>query len=347
MIDETCLSHYVWAMQATHATLYNCHIHVYARTKMSSQITVAVIGGAGFIGRNIVEQLARQGARVKILTRNADRAKFLKPMGDVGQITAVGGNALEDDDLRRVMQGTDAVVNTIGILAENGAQRFAALQAELPGRIGKIATELGIKSVVQLSAIGASEKSTSRYARTKAMGEAALLKACPTATILRPSLVFGAGDSFFNRFASMAVLAPGLPVIGGGKNKVQPVFVGDVAAAAVLSLNSTNHDGKIYELGGPDIMTFREVMAYILKLTKRRRSLIPLPFGIMGLAATAMSILPNAPVTRDQLKQLKFDNIVSNDALTLEDLGIDPTPVDLIVPGYLERYQPGGRFAIN
>ena len=314
---------------------------------MPAQKTVAVIGGTGFIGRNIVEQLAKSGARVKILTRNADRAKFLKPMGDVGQITAMAGNALDEDTLRMVMSGVDAVVNTIGILAESGTQRFASLQAELPGRIGKIASELGITSVVQLSAIGADDKSSSKYARTKAMGEAALLKACPTATILRPSLVFGAGDGFFNRFASMAVIAPGLPVIGGGKNKVQPVYVGDVASATVTALEGKAHHGKIYELGGPDIMTFREVMAYILKLTKRRRALLPIPFGVMGLAAGAMSVLPNAPVTRDQLKQLKTDNVVAANALTLKNLGIEATPVDLIVPEYLARYQPGGRFAIN
>lgn len=314
---------------------------------MPAQKTVAVIGGTGFIGRNIVEQLAKSGARVKILTRNADRAKFLKPMGDVGQITAMAGNALDEDTLRMVMSGVDAVVNTIGILAESGTQRFASLQAELPGRIGKIASELGITSVVQLSAIGADDKSSSKYARTKAMGEAALLKACPTATILRPSLVFGAGDGFFNRFASMAVIAPGLPVIGGGKNKVQPVYVGDVASATVTALEGKAHQGKIYELGGPDIMTFREVMAYILKLTKRRRALLPIPFGVMGLAAGAMSVLPNAPVTRDQLKQLKTDNVVAANALTLKNLGIEATPVDLIVPEYLARYQPGGRFAIN
>ena len=314
---------------------------------MPAQKTVAVIGGTGFIGRNIVEQLAKSGARVKILTRNADRAKFLKPMGDVGQITAMAGNALDEDTLRMVMSGVDAVVNTIGILAESGTQRFASLQAELPGRIGKIASELGITSIVQLSAIGADDKSSSKYARTKAMGEAALLKACPTATILRPSLVFGAGDGFFNRFASMAVIAPGLPVIGGGKNKVQPVYVGDVASATVTALEGKAHQGKIYELGGPDIMTFREVMAYILKLTKRRRALLPIPFGVMGLAAGAMSVLPNAPVTRDQLKQLKTDNVVAANALTLKNLGIEATPVDLIVPEYLARYQPGGRFAIN
>ena len=314
---------------------------------MPAQKTIAVIGGTGFIGRNIVEQLAKQGMRVKALTRNADRAKFLKPMGDVGQIAAIAGNALNDDVLRQVMSGADAVVNTIGILAEAGTQRFTSLQAQLPGRIGSIASELGITSVVQLSAIGAKTTSSSKYARTKAMGETSLLKTCPTATILRPSLVFGPGDEFYNRFASMAVLAPGLPVIGGGKNKVQPVFVGDVALAIVTALKGRKHQGKVYELGGPEVLSFREVMEYILKLTKRRRALLPVPFGVMGLVATVMSVLPNAPITRDQLKLLKIDNIVGEGALGLAELGIEATPVDLVVPSYLERYQPGGRFAIK
>jgi NADH dehydrogenase len=306
---------------------------------------VAVIGGTGFIGRNIVEQLAREGMRIKILTRNADRAKFLKPMGEVGQIVTLAGNALDEDALRRVMEGADAVVNTVGILAESGTQRFKTLQAELPGRIGEIATEMGIKSVVQLSAIGANEHSSSKYARTKAMGEIALFKACRTATILRLSLVFGAGDGFFNRFASMAVTAPALPLIGGGRNKVQPIFVGDVAAAVLVSLNEKRPQGKIYELGGPDIMTFREVMSYILIQIKRRRILLPVPFWVMGSAAMVMSVLPNAPVTRDQLKLLKFDNVVAADARTLEDLKVTATSMELIVPSNLERYQPGGRFA--
>ena len=312
-----------------------------------SHSTIAVIGGTGFIGRNIVEQLARQGARIKILARNVDRAKFLKPMGDVGQISIQAGNALDDDALASVLQGCDAVVNTIGILAEQGNQKFASLQAELPHRIGKLAKANGIKSVVQLSAIGADISSPSVYARSKAMGEASLKKSFPDAVILRPSLVFGVGDSFINRFASMAVLAPGLPVIGGGKNMVQPVFVGDVAQAVVTVLQQQNAKGKTFELGGPAVMSFRQVMAYILKGIKRKRMLLPVPFAAMQLAATAMSILPNPPVTRDQLKLLKFDNVVGATANTLDDLGITPTAIELITPSYLERFQPGGRFMVG
>jgi len=306
--------------------------------------TISVIGGTGFIGRRIVEILAEEGARIKVLARNADRAKFLKPMGAVGQISILSGNALDEKALADVMAGADAVVNTIGILAETGRQRFAALQAELPGRIGRLATELGLKRVVHISAIGADAASDIRYAASKGQGEASLLKSFPKATMLRPSLVFGDGDGFFNRFARMAVLSPGLPVIGGGGNLVQPVFVGDVAAAVRAALAKDSTAGQIYELGGPEQMRFRDVMAYILKEIRRRRLLIPVPYGVMMLAAIPLGILPEPPVTRDQLKQLKLDNIVGEKARGLADLGITPTPVGLIVPGYLERFRPGGRF---
>ena len=314
-------------------------------SKMRQPSTIAVIGGTGFIGRQIVEALARQGARIKVLARNADRAKFLKPMGEVGQISIISGSALDDAALDEVMSGCNAVINTIGILSESGAQRFASLQAELPGRIGQRAAQNNMSAVVHLSAIGADLNSPSRYAQTKAKGEVALREAFPDAIVLRPSLVFGTGDGFFNRFAAMAVMAPGLPLIGGGTNKMQPVYVGDVAAAVVAVLASPKARGKTYELGGPAVMRFRDAMAYILKQTKRRRLLIPVPHAVMNIAASAMAILPNPPVTRDQLKLLKVDNIVAEDALELRDLGIDPTPIELIVPSYLERYQPGGRFA--
>jgi uncharacterized protein YbjT (DUF2867 family) len=312
---------------------------------MRQPSTIAVIGGTGFIGRQIVEALARQGVRIKVLARNADRAKFLKPMGEVGQISIISGSALDDAALDQVMSGCNAVINTIGILSESRTQRFESLQAELPARIGQRAAQNNMSAVVHLSAIGVDLNSSSRYAQTKAKGEAALRESFPDAIILRPSLVFGAGDGFFNRFATMAVMAPGLPLIGGGTNKVQPVYVGDVAAAVASVLANPKAKGKTYELGGPAVMRFRDAMAYILKQTKRRRLLIPVPHAVMNIAASAMAILPNPPVTRDQLKLLKVDNVVAEDALGLRDLGIDPTPIELIVPSYLERYQPGGRFA--
>jgi len=307
--------------------------------------TIAIIGATGFIGRRIVEVLAEEGARIKVLARNPDRAKFLKPMGSVGQISVFPGDALDEKALAGVMSGADAVVNTIGILAENGRQSFSALQAELPGRIGRLAAELSLGRVVHLSAIGADPSSHIRYAASKGQGEENLHKAFPRATILRPSLVFGEGDGFFNRFARMAVLSPGLPVIGGGNNLVQPVFVGDVAGAVRAALATDITAGQIYELGGPEQMTFRDTMAYILKEIHRRRALIPVPFGVMSLAAIPLELLPNPPVTRDQLNQLKLDNIVDDRAKGLKDLGITPTPISLVVPGYLERFRPGGRFS--
>jgi len=307
--------------------------------------TIAIIGATGFIGRRIVEVLAEEGARIKVLARNPDRAKFLKPMGSVGQISVFPGDALDEKALAGVMSGADAVVNTIGILAENGRQSFSALQAELPGRIGRLAAELNLGKVVHLSAIGADASSHIRYAASKGHGEENLCKAFPRATILRPSLVFGEGDGFFNRFARMAVLSPGLPVIGGGNNLVQPVFVGDVAGAVRAALATGTTAGQIYELGGPEQMTFRDTMAYILKEIHRRRALIPVSFGVMSLAAIPLGLLPNPPVTRDQLNQLKLDNIVDDRAKGLKDLGITPTPISLVVPGYLERFRPGGRFS--
>lgn len=313
---------------------------------------ITVIGGSGFIGRQIVEKLAREGVRLIVLTRNADRAKFLRPMGSPGQITLISGQASDDAILEQVVEHADAVINTVGILAESGQQKFATLQAELPARIGQILSEKSYASapqprVIQLSAIGADASSNSRYARTKAEGEAGLLAHFPHATILRPSLVFGAGDGFFNRFAGMAMTAPALPVIGGGKNLIQPVYVGDVANAVVNALKDDSTAGKIFELGGPEVMRFSDAMRYLLTCIRRKRMLLNVPFPLMHMAATAMSVLPNPPVTNDQLKLLKTDNIVAGDALTLHDLDIEPTAMDVVVPSYLERYKPGGRFSIS
>ena len=310
-----------------------------------NQKTVTVIGGAGFIGRAVVEKLAKQGHRVIILCRNADKAKMLKPLGDVGQITAVAGDALQDSVLEKVIAPADMIVNLIGILAPSGKQNFKATQAELPARIAKIASAHHVKKIVHLSAIGANAKSKSRYAVTKAEGERALLRGFSPVTILRPSIVFGPGDGFFNRFGQMAMLAPALPVIGGGKNLMQPVYVGDVAQAVVTSLHDVATDDQIYELGGPKIYSFKELMALTCGAIGRKRALVSVPFGLMHLPAAVMQLLPNPPVTRDQLYLLEQDNIVSKRAKTFADLGLPVQSVEAHVFDYLAHLRAGGRFA--
>ena len=311
--------------------------------------TIAVIGGSGFVGRATIELIAKHSARVIVLCRNAEKAKFLKPMGVVGQITLVSGDACDDETLERVIAPADAVVNLVGILAETGSQKFTALQAELPGRIGAIAAKHDVESVVHVSAIGASATSPSIYSRTKAAGEAALFSAFPKAVILRPSIVFGAGDSFFNRFASMAMLAPALPLPGGGGMLMQPVYVGDVAAAIAAGLGLTRTrkkmEGETLELAGPNIFSFRQLMELTLSHIKRRRLLMPVPLWAMRCGAVFAGLLPNPPLTVDQVRLLASDNVADPSRPGLSEIGITPTPVDTILPQYLARFRPGGRFA--
>ena len=315
--------------------------------------TVAVIGGSGFIGRAIIERLAREGTRVIALCRNAEKAKFLKTMGVVGQVTVVAGNALNDEDLEQVIAPADAVINLIGILAEGGAQRFDALQGELPGRIGQLATTHGLQHVVHVSAIGADTGSASTYASSKGAGEAALHAAFPKAVILRPSIVFGPRDSFFNRFAGLAMLAPGLPLPGGGKMLMQPVYVGDVVEAVMVALGlraapktrGKSIEGGVFELGGPDVYSFADLMRVTLRAINRRRLLIPVPLPLMSLGAVFTGLLPNPPLTVDQVRLLAMDNVVGHGARSFDELGITPTPVSAVIPDYLGCYRPGGQFA--
>ena len=311
--------------------------------------TIAVIGGSGFVGRATIELIAKHNARVVVLCRNAEKAKYLKPMGVVGQITLVSGDACDDETLERVIAPADAVVNLVGILAETGSQKFTALQAELPGRIGAMAAKHDVESVVHVSAIGASATSPSIYSRTKAAGEAALLGAFPKAVIMRPSIVFGAADSFFNRFASMAVLAPALPLPGGGGMLMQPVYVGDVAAAILAGLaptkTSKKMEGKTFELAGPNIFSFRQLMELTLSNIKRRRLLMPVPLWLMRCGAVFAELLPNPPLTVDQVRLLASDNVADPLLPGLSEIGITPTPVDTILPQYLGRFRPGGLFA--
>lgn len=309
-----------------------------------SQKTVAIIGGTGFVGRSITEKLARAGARIIILARNGERAKNLKPLGDIGQITAIAGNALDDDSLLSVIRPADMVINLIGILAPSRGQTFTALHSKLPARIAEIASQNGVEAIMHLSALGADLKSSSHYARTKAEGERNLLRQFDQATILRPSVIFGPGDNFFNRFGQLAMVAPALPLIGGGRNLMQPVYVGDVSDAIVKALASPEVKGSIYQLCGPKTYSFAELMTYILQVTNRRCMLVPVPFWVMVLPAIMAGLLPGSPLTLDQLALLKTDNISQKSIPDLAKLGISPTAIEAVVPDYLASFRPGGRF---
>ena len=302
----------------------------------------AVLGGSGFIGRYIVQRLAARGDVIPVGCRRAEEAKFLKPLGDVGQIATLNLTIDDEQILPAFLAGNDALVNCVGILRESGSQTFDRVHHTGPARLARLAREAGIERFVHISAIGADPRSSSAYARTKAAGEAAVRDAFPTVTILRPSVVFGAEDQFFNRFAAMATISPVLPLIGGGHTRFQPVYVGDVADAVVKCLDDPTAAGRTYELGGPKVYTFRELIELVLGEIRRKRLLVDLPFGLAAIQARLMSILPNPPLTPDQVELLKRDNVVSSGALTLAALGIAPTAVEGVLPSYLDRFRRGG-----
>jgi len=305
----------------------------------------AVLGGSGFIGRYVVKRLAARGEVIAVGCRNAEAAKFLKPLGDVGQIVPLNVGIGEEALLPAFLAGNDSLVNSVGILRETGAQTFELVHHTGPARLARFAREAGVERFVHISAIGADLRSFSAYARTKAAGEQAVRDAFPTVTILRPSVVFGPEDQFFNRFASMATISPVLPLIGGGKTRFQPVYVGDVADAVVKCLEDPATAGRVYELGGPKIYSFREVLELVQGEIRRKRRFVDLPFGLAAFQAKLMSILPNPPLTPDQVELLKSDNIVSSGALTLASLGITPTPAEVVLPTYLDRFRRGGWYA--
>jgi NADH dehydrogenase len=299
---------------------------------------VTVFGGSGFIGRHLVRRLAHRGATIRVPTRLPDAAIHLRPMGAVGQIVLARFDPRREGQVEAMVEGSTHVVNLIGILFERKAGDFEALQGRLPGRIARAAATAGARRLVQMSAIGADAGSTSLYARSKAAGEAAAREGFAGATVLRPSIVFGPEDGFFNRFAEMARLLPALPLIGGGATRFQPVYVGDVAAALMAALERDDAPGRTYELGGPRTYTFKELLTYMLGVIGRRRLLVPLPYGIAALQARLLELLPEPPLTRDQIELLKRDNVVSPGAAGLADLGIAPTPLEVIVPTYLRQY---------
>jgi uncharacterized protein YbjT (DUF2867 family) len=303
---------------------------------------VAVLGASGFIGRYVVKRLAAHGAVIAAVVRDVEAAKFLQPMGDVGQIARLGANLLDEARLAAAIAGADAVVNLVGILHENGSQRFDAIHHRGPARLGALATAAGVRHLVHISALGADPGAPSAYARSKAAGEQALRAAFPAAVILRPSVVFGPEDDFFNRFATLAQLLPALPLIGGGKTRFQPVYVGDVADAAMAALDDPRAAGQTYELGGPRVYTFKELMELMLAETRRKRLLVPVPWAVARWQAAFLEWLPNPPLTRDQVSSLERDNVVAPGTRTLQDLGITPETVEAIIPAYLDRYRRGG-----
>jgi uncharacterized protein YbjT (DUF2867 family) len=303
---------------------------------------VTVFGGSGFLGRHTVRALARAGWRIKVATRHPSRGFFLRPLGTVGQIDFVKCDVSDADSVAQAVMGASAVINLTGILFEKG-QTFEDVQADGAANIAKAAAAAGTTALVHVSAIGADLESDSAYAVSKAKGEQAVREAFPNAVILRPSIIFGPEDSFFNRFAEMARFFPALPLVGGGHTRFQPVFVGDVAQAIVTALKI--QDGRSYELGGPNVYSFKELMQLILRETGRRRALVPLPFGLAALKAMFLQLLPKPLLTPDQVRLLKKDNVVAPTAAGLADLGITSTSVEAVIPSYLWRYRARGEYA--
>ncbi len=319
---------------------------------------VTVFGGSGFIGRHLVQRLAATGAVIRIAIRYREDAHFLKTMGDVGQITTLETDIADPAEIRRAVEGADWVVNLVGIFHPSGRHTFENLHAKAPGQIAAAAREAGASRLVHISALGADDEGESAYARTKAEGEAAVLKAFPEATIIRPSVVFGPEDNFFNMFARMAIWAPFLPVIdkhawrignmfGDGGPKFQPVYVGDVSDAIVNALKNPNHGGKIFELAGPHVYTMRQIMETTLREIRRDRWLMPMTFGMAKLQAALMSIMPKPLLTRDQVLMMMRDNVASGNFPGFAELGIEPTTAEAILPTYLNRFRRTHRQIIS
>ena len=310
---------------------------------------VTVFGGSGFVGRHVVRALARRGYRIRVAVRRPDLAGFLQPIGGVGQISFVQANLRYRQSVDRAVEGSDHVINCVGVLFETGRNTFDAVQDFGARAVAEAARAVGAK-LTHISAIGADENSGSSYARTKARGEAAVLRTLPDAVILRPSIVFGPEDGFFNKFATMARYAPVLPLIGGGNTKFQPVYVNDIAEAVARSVDGTIEGGRVYELGGPEVLSFRQCLELMLRVVDRKNPLVSLPFGIASLIGSVASLIPfvQPPLTSDQVTLLRADNVVSDAARsegrTLDAMGIEPVLAEAILPSYLVRYRIQGQF---
>ncbi|MFD0917609.1 complex I NDUFA9 subunit family protein [Pseudahrensia aquimaris] len=314
---------------------------------LSREKLVTIFGGSGFVGRYAVREFAKRGWRVRVACRRPDLAGHLQPLGNVGQIQLVQANLRFKDSIDSAVEGADVVVNLVAILAESGKQTFQSLQARGAQWVAQAAKAEGAK-MVQISAIGADDNSRADYARTKAAGERLVHEVLPDAIILRPSIIFGPEDDFFNRFAGMATMAPALPLIGGGSTMFQPVYVVDVAKAIVKAAEGELEPGSIWELGGPEKLTFRECLEQMLEVIERKRLLVSLPFPIASAMGAFAQYLPGAPITPGQVEMLKSDNVVSTEmeaaGRTLEGMGVTPTALSAILPTYLVRFRKHGQF---
>ncbi|WP_168190372.1 complex I NDUFA9 subunit family protein [Luteithermobacter gelatinilyticus] len=307
---------------------------------------VTIFGGSGFVGRTLVQHLAKAGYRVRVAVRHPNSALFLKPLGEVGQIQVCQANIRHEESVRAAVQGSYAVVNLVGILYESGRQKFNTVQALGAGLIAKNAAASGVRKLVHISAIGADAESPSAYAKSKAKGEEAVRHYFPSATIFRPSIIFGADDSFFNRFGALAKCLPFMPVICGD-TKFQPVYVGDVADAILKVIDTPGFEGRTFELGGPRVYSFRELLKLILKETRNDIPMIEIPLPLARLQAFFLGLLPKPMLTLDQLRQLEKDNVVREGADGLRELGLTPTPVESVIPSYMIHYRPKGQFEVE
>jgi len=310
----------------------------------NNQKIIAIFGGGGFLGKHLMRQLTKLDYRVKVATRNPYLKGYLKPLGNPGQIELFKTNIFNQDDVRRVLKNCDFVINLVGILYETRKQKFNQIHAQFPHLLSSLCNELGIKKLVHVSALGVKERHVSKYMQSKLQGEKNIQNIFKPSVILRPSIVFGPEDKFFNTFASIIQFLPIFPLIGGGKTKFAPIYVGDVAKAIIKALELNNLQPKIYELGGPENYSFKQLMEILLTEIKKKRFLIPIPFGLAKFQAFFLQMMPNPLLTVDQVKSLQQNNIVSGEHSTLKDLGISGKTIQSILPKYIYRFRAGGQF---
>lgn len=304
---------------------------------------VTVVGGAGFIGRYLVKRLAQQGWQVRVAVRDPEAASFVKPMGAVGQVQPIQANIRNEASIARAVAGADLVINLAGLMFPGGAQNFQAVHEDGAATVARAAHAAGVGRLIHVSVVGAERDAGSKYARSKDAGEAAVRDAFPTATIVRPSIIFGPEDQFFNLFARLATILPVMPLLGGGHSRMQPVYVGDVAQAIAALARDTAPTGGIYELGGPQVLSMAELMSIVCEQTGRERLAVPLPFALAKFYAFFLQLMPWRILTMDQVEMLKTDNVVSGEYPGLAELGVTPTPLDAVLPSYLYRYRKAGR----